>query len=44
VSNRSALEAKACECHRAVKQHFETVLGAVYGTSGTLIALRPAAS
>ncbi len=42
VSDRAALEAKACECHGAVKRHFETVLGAVYDTSGTLIALRPA--
>lgn len=41
VCNRAALEAKACECHGAVKQHFETVLGAVYGTAGTLVALRP---
>jgi CRP-like cAMP-binding protein len=44
VSDRAALETKACECHGAVKRHFETVLGAVYGTSGTLIALRPASS
>ncbi|KMO35029.1 Crp/Fnr family transcriptional regulator [Methylobacterium variabile] len=44
VCNRPALEEKACECHGAVKRHFETVLGAVYGASGTLIALRPAAS
>ncbi|WP_407529167.1 Crp/Fnr family transcriptional regulator [Methylobacterium oryzisoli] len=44
VCDRPALEQKACECHGAVRRHFETVLGAVYSTSGTLIALRPVAN
>lgn len=35
------MEAAACECHGAVKRHFETVLGAVYNASGTLVSLRP---
>ncbi|GJD52505.1 hypothetical protein OPKNFCMD_5271 [Methylobacterium crusticola] len=43
VCDRTALEEKACECHGAVKRHFETVLGAVYGASGTLLSLHPAA-
>lgn len=41
IVGRPALEAAACECHGAVKRHFETVLGAVYNASGTLVSLRP---
>ena len=42
ILSRPAVEAAACECHGAVKRHFETVLGAVYNASGTLVSLRPA--
>lgn len=42
ILSRPAVEATACECHGAVKRHFETVLGAVYNASGTLVSLRPA--
>ncbi|MFH6787107.1 MULTISPECIES: Crp/Fnr family transcriptional regulator [Methylobacterium] len=41
VCNRAALEAKACECHGAVKRHFETVLGALCGPSAPPVALSP---
>lgn len=41
IVSRSAVEASACECHGAVKRHFETVLGAVYNAGGTLVSLRP---
>ncbi|WP_449410025.1 Crp/Fnr family transcriptional regulator [Methylobacterium komagatae] len=44
ILSRPAVEAAACECHGAVKRHFETVLGAVYNASGTLVSLRPAAA
>jgi DNA-binding transcriptional regulator YhcF (GntR family) len=37
------MEAAACECHSAIKRHFETVLGAVYSSSGALKMLRPEA-
>ena len=40
IVSRSAVEASACECHGAVKRHFESVLGAVYNASGTLVSLR----
>ncbi|MBA9071817.1 hypothetical protein FHR71_005603 [Methylobacterium sp. RAS18] len=42
--SRRELEAAACECHGAIKQHFETVLGAVYSSSGAMIMLRPEAA
>ena len=42
IQSRQAVEEAACECHGAVKRHFETVLGAVYSASGTLVSLRPA--
>lgn len=42
VTSRAAVEAVACECHGAVKRHYQTVLGAVYDASGTLVSLRPA--
>ena len=42
ILSRPAVEETACECHGAVKRHFETVLGAVYNASGTLVSLRPA--
>lgn len=42
IQSRQAVEEAACECHGAVKHHFETVLGAVYSASGTLVSLRPA--
>nr|WP_137830240.1 Crp/Fnr family transcriptional regulator [Methylobacterium sp. L1A1] len=41
IVSRQAIEGAACECHGAVKRHFKTVLGAVYNTEGTLVALRP---
>ncbi|BAQ47607.1 MULTISPECIES: Crp/Fnr family transcriptional regulator [Methylobacterium] len=41
IESRLLMEAAACECHGAVKRHFETVLGAVYNASGTLVSLRP---
>ncbi|AWB22568.1 MULTISPECIES: Crp/Fnr family transcriptional regulator [Methylobacterium] len=41
IESRPLMEAAACECHGAVKRHFETVLGAVYNASGTLVSLRP---
>ncbi|MDE3744305.1 Crp/Fnr family transcriptional regulator [Methylobacterium komagatae] len=41
IVSRPAVEASACECHGAVKRHFEAVLGAVYSAGGTLISLRP---
>ena len=44
ILSRPAVEATACECHGAVKRHFETVLGAVYNASGTLVSLRPASA
>lgn len=44
IQSRPAVEQAACECHGAVKRHFETVLGAVYNASGTLVSLRPTAA
>lgn len=41
IVSRPAVEASACECHGAVKRHFEAVLGAVYSAGGTLVSLRP---
>lgn len=41
IASRPALEGAACECHGAVKRHFEAVLGAVYTAGGTLVSLRP---
>lgn len=43
IVSRPAVEASACECHGAVKRHFEAVLGAVYNAGGTLVSLRPRA-
>ncbi|WP_066921260.1 Crp/Fnr family transcriptional regulator [Methylobacterium sp. CCH5-D2] len=40
IVSRSAVEGTACECHGAVKRHYETVLGAVYSASGALVSLR----
>lgn len=42
IKSRSAMEVATCECHGAVKRHFEAVLGAVYNASGTLVSLRAA--
>lgn len=42
VCSRADMERAACECHGAVKRHFEAVLGAVYDDAGTLVSLRPA--
>jgi hypothetical protein len=39
IVSRPAVEAASCECHGAVKRHYETVLGAVYNASGTLVSL-----
>ncbi len=44
ITSRPALEEATCECHGAVKRHFEAVLGAVYNASGTLVSLRPEAA
>lgn len=44
ICNRPDMEAAACECHEAIKRHFETVLGAVYSASGALVTLRPQAA
>ena len=41
ICSRPDMEAAACECHTAIKRHFETVLGAVYSSSGALVMLRP---
>jgi CRP-like cAMP-binding protein len=41
IASRPAMEDASCECHGAVKRHFESVLGAVYNASGTLMSLRP---
>lgn len=41
ISDPAALEATACECHGAVKQHFARVLGAVYDDHGRMIAVAP---
>jgi CRP-like cAMP-binding protein len=40
IVGRRAVEDAACECHGAVKRHFEVVLGAVYSPSGALVSLR----
>ncbi len=40
IVSRPAVEQAACECHGAVKRHFEAVLGAVYSAGGTLVSLR----
>lgn len=40
IVSRPAVEQAACECHGAVKRHFEAVLGAVYNAGGTLVSLR----
>lgn len=40
IKSRPAMEEASCECHGAVKRHFEAVLGAVYNASGTLVSLR----
>ncbi|GJD66869.1 Crp/Fnr family transcriptional regulator [Methylobacterium frigidaeris] len=42
--SRPAMEEAACECHGAVKRHFEAVLGAVYNANGTLVSLRATAA
>ncbi|MBA9071594.1 CRP-like cAMP-binding protein [Methylobacterium sp. RAS18] len=42
IKSRGAMEKATCECHGAVKRHFEAVLGAVYNASGTLVSLRSA--
>lgn len=34
VRDRARMEAAACECHGRVRQHYETVLGAVYTAAG----------
>ncbi|MHB2206359.1 Crp/Fnr family transcriptional regulator [Methylobacterium sp. CM6257] len=44
IVSRPAVEQAACECHGAVKRHFEAVLGAVYNASGTLVSLQGRAS
>ena len=44
IVSRAAVEGAACECHGAVKRHFEAVLGAVYSAGGTLVSLRTRAS
>ncbi|SFK31852.1 Crp/Fnr family transcriptional regulator [Methylorubrum salsuginis] len=41
IVDRAETEAVACECHACVKRHFETVLGAVYGPNGRLVAIDP---
>ncbi|GJE42262.1 Crp/Fnr family transcriptional regulator [Methylobacterium soli] len=41
VCNRVEMEKAACECHAAIKRHFQAVLGAVYSDSGTLVAMHP---
>ena len=44
ILDRPALERAACECHGRVREHFETVLGAVYRIDGTLVAVNPDAA
>ncbi|GJD54628.1 Crp/Fnr family transcriptional regulator [Methylobacterium dankookense] len=41
IVSRLAMEEATCECHGAVKRHFEAVLGALYNAGGTLVSLRP---
>jgi CRP-like cAMP-binding protein len=41
ICNRLEMEQVACECHGAIKRHFETVIGAIYGDSGTLLSVHP---
>jgi CRP-like cAMP-binding protein len=41
MRNRPVAEAAACECHGVVRRHYETVLGAIYGTDGVLRAIEP---
>ncbi|MCJ2034488.1 Crp/Fnr family transcriptional regulator [Methylobacterium sp. J-068] len=41
MRSRVAAEAAACECHGVVRHHYETVLGAIYGTDGVLLAVDP---
>ncbi|MBX9931708.1 MAG: Crp/Fnr family transcriptional regulator [Methylobacterium sp.] len=41
ILNRPAVAEVACECHGVVVRHYEDVLGAVYGSSGRLIAVGP---
>ncbi len=38
VLDRAAMEEAACECHGAVRRHYETVLGAVHAVNGPLEA------
>ncbi|GJE58162.1 Crp/Fnr family transcriptional regulator [Methylobacterium trifolii] len=40
ILDRAEMESAACECHGRIREHFETVLGAVYGTDG-LVAVDP---
>jgi CRP-like cAMP-binding protein len=44
ICSRPEMEAAACECHRAIKRHFGTVLGAVYSANGALLTLHPEAA
>ncbi|NEU11200.1 Crp/Fnr family transcriptional regulator [Methylobacterium sp. BTF04] len=41
ILSRAALEEGACECHGVVRNHYETVLGAVYDPEGQLVAVNP---
>ncbi len=39
LPDRERAEAGSCECHAAVRKHFEEVMGAVYAPSGRIVAV-----
>lgn len=41
IVDRARVQGVACECHRAVVSHFETVLGAVYDEGGRMLLVDP---
>ena len=43
IIDRAETEAAACECHDCVKRHYDAVMGAVYDSSGRMIAIEPSA-
>lgn len=43
VLDRAKVSSAACECHDCIQRHYDTVMGAVYGGNGRLIAIDPQA-
>ncbi len=39
LPDRARAEAGSCECHAAVRRHFEDVMGAVYAPNGRIVAV-----